>query len=416
LTNPETKALPDLRFPEFNDQWGSSAMGKIYPQIRNGFVGTATPFYCDQGVQYVQGRNIKAGKIQQNGFVSITEAFHQKCSKSQLRTDDILMVQSGHVGECAVVTKDFDDANCHALLVLTPKEKTADSRFYVSYYYSPFGRRRIHTIKTGNTVAHILSSDLKKVSVPKPNLPEQRKIADFLTAVDGRIGQLTQKKALLEDYKKGVMQQLFTQAIRFKDDHGNDFPDWEEKKFTDIFVFSTGMNIKQAEASPDFAIPCVRYGELYHMYREVISTVINRTNLDRSELTFSDGDEILLPSAGEDPLDIGSASALMIKNVAIGRTINVLKPKDVGIYEQRFVSYYINQMLRKKISTLARGASISNVYNSDLKKLVIQLPSLPEQTKIANYLSVMERKIESVATQITETQTFKKGLLQQMFV
>ena len=137
--------------------------------------------------------------------------------------------------------------------------------------------------------------------------------------------------------------------------------------FEDIFVFSTGKNIKQSEASPEFQTPCVRYGELYHMYSEVIHETINRTNLDSTELLFSKGDEILLPSAGEDPLDIGSASALTLANVAIGRTINILKPKNQFLYSQVFTSYYINQRLKKKISSLAKGVSISNVYNSDLK-------------------------------------------------
>ncbi len=135
--------------------------------------------------------------------------------------------------------------------------------------------------------------------------------------------------------------------------------------FKDIFLFSTGKNIKQSEASSEFETPCVRYGELYHMYNEVITEVFNKTNLDKSELLFSDGDEILLPSAGEDPLDIGSASALTVKNVAIGRTINILKPAQSNIYSPLYVSYYINQKLKKVISTLAKGVSISNVYNSD---------------------------------------------------
>ena len=120
-----------------------------------------------------------------------------------------------------------------------------------------------------------------------------------------------------------------------------------EYLFNDIFLFSTGKNIKQKEASPEFETPCVRYGELYHMYNEVINEVINKTNLEKSELRFSKGDEILLPSAGEDPLDIGSASALTIKDVAIGRTINVLRPKSDDVYSQKYASYQARSRLKE---------------------------------------------------------------------
>jgi type I restriction enzyme S subunit len=190
---------------------------------------------------------------------------------------------------------------------------------------------------------------------------------------------------------------------------------WELRSFEDIFVFSTGKNIKQAEASPDFRTPCIRYGELYHMYGEVITTIINRTNIDESELKFSDGDEILLPSAGEDPLDIGSASALTIKGVAIGRTINVLKPKAPRVYDQRFASYYINQKLRKRISSLARGASISNVYNSDLRILEINMPTLPEQRKIADFLTAVDGRIGQLSQKKALLEDYKKGVMQQLF-
>ncbi len=185
--------------------------------------------------------------------------------------------------------------------------------------------------------------------------------------------------------------------------------------FKDIFLFSTGKNIKQSEASPKFETPCVRYGELYHLYNEVITEVFNKTNLNKSELLFSDGDEILLPSAGEDPLDIGSASALTVKNVAIGRTINILKPSKPNIYSQVYVSYYINQRLKKVISTLAKGVSISNVYNSDLQTLEIILPGLYEQQKIASFLSLIDERIQTQNKIIEGLKVQMLGLQEKIF-
>lgn len=200
-------------------------------------------------------------------------------------------------------------------------------------------------------------------------------------------------------------------TLRFPEFEG----EWEEKKFKDIFLFSTGKNIKQKEASPEFETPCVRYGELYHMYNEVIYEIINKTSLPKSELTFSVGNEILLPSAGEAPLDIGSASALTLKNIAIGRTINILRPIKDDIYSQILVSYYINQKLRKKIATLAKGVSISNVYNSDLKTLKLNLPTLPEQQKIATFFTAVDDKIQALKKKKALLEQYKKGIMQQLF-
>lgn len=198
------------------------------------------------------------------------------------------------------------------------------------------------------------------------------------------------------------------------------FSEYREDVFTiysfdDLFNFSTGKNIKQNEASPEFETPCVRYGELYHMYNEVISEVINKTNLNRDELLFSDGDEILLPSAGEDPMDIGSASALTLPDIAIGRTINILKPKNESVYSQIFVSYYINEKLKRKISSLAKGVSISNVYNSDLKKLKANLPPLEEQQKIASFLSAVDERIQLLQKKKAKLEEYKKGVMQKLF-
>ncbi|MCX6911371.1 MAG: restriction endonuclease subunit S [Verrucomicrobia bacterium] len=207
----EGETQPRLRFPEFQaaGEWEEVSLSDYYDPIRNGFVGTATPYYTtSQGVRYLQGRNIKEGKIESNNLIFITKDFHNRQRKSHLKSGDILMVQSGHVGECAVVGDDFVGCNCHALIILTPKRKVS-SEFFVHYFYSPIGRLGIFMITTGNTIKHILASELKVLTVFVPSLPEQQRIAACLTTLDDLIAAQTQKLEALKTHKKGLMQQLF---------------------------------------------------------------------------------------------------------------------------------------------------------------------------------------------------------------
>ncbi len=191
-------------------EWEEKILKDLFPKIRNGFVGVATPYYVNYGVKYLQGKNIKNGKIDATGLIFINQEFHQKKTNSILKTNDILMVQSGHVGECAVVTEDYDNANCHALLVLSPKSsKLINSKFVVYYFYSEIGKKKIALIKTGNTIEHILASDIKEVALLFPCLAEQTKIANFLSAIDQKIEVVVQQIEQAKQWKKGLLQQMF---------------------------------------------------------------------------------------------------------------------------------------------------------------------------------------------------------------
>jgi type I restriction enzyme S subunit len=207
----EGETQPRLRFPEFQNAgpWDETNLGDYFDPVRNGFVGTATPYYTtSEGVRYLQGRNIKQGRIEADSLIFITSDFHNRQRKSHLKTGDILMVQSGHVGECAVVGPDFAGANCHALVILTPKRKLS-SDFFAHYFYSPIGELAIFQITTGNTIKHILASELKTLPVLVPDLAEQQRIASCLNSLDALITGETQKLEALKTHKKGLMQQLF---------------------------------------------------------------------------------------------------------------------------------------------------------------------------------------------------------------
>ena len=207
----EGETQPRLRFPEFQGagEWEEISLGSRFDPIRNGFVGTATPYYTSsEGVRYLQGRNIKKGRIEADSLIHITHGFHDKQRKSHLKEGDILMVQSGHVGECAVVSVEFAGCNCHALIILSPKENLS-SEFFTYYFYSPIGESAIFQITTGNTIKHILASELKTLPVHVPGLPEQQRIASCLNTLDTLITAETQKLKALKTQKKGLMQQLF---------------------------------------------------------------------------------------------------------------------------------------------------------------------------------------------------------------
>jgi len=238
----------------------------------------------------------------------------------------------------------------------------------------------------------LYANDFTRIPFSVPTLPEQRKIADFLTAVDGRIGQLIQKKGLLEDYKKGVMQQLFTQAIRFKDDHGNDFPDWEEKKLGELCKITTG------KLDANAMNPTGRY-RFYTCAKDYLQI---------DDYAF-DTEALLISGNGA---NVGYIHSYKGKFNAYQRTYVLDGFQEVI----SFIKFQLEVNLKRRIQLESKAGNIPYIVLGTLTDLPLVIPSVDEQAKIANFLSAIDRKIESVATQITETQTFKRGLLQQMFV
>ena len=263
----------------------------------------------------------------------------------------------------------------------------------------------------GSDPPNLSPKEINNLKTNIPSLPEQEKIANFLSSVDIKIEKLEKKKELLEKYKKGMIQKLFSQKLRFKDENGDDYPEWEEKKLGEIAKFSKGKNIAKIDISEE-GFECIRYGELYTKYNEVIKEVTSKTNLKETDLIFSEIGDIIIPASGETAIDLATASCILKKGIALGGDINIIKTKENGI----FLSYYMNNSKKYEIASLAQGISVIHIYNSQLGLLKLSLPSLPEQEKIANFLSSIDRKIELIEQELEKNKEFKKGLLQQMFV
>lgn len=171
-------------------QW--KTIEKLFPFIRNGFVGTVTPYFTDEksGIRYIRGTNIHNGTLSDDEEVYITPEFHQKHLRSELKADDILVVQSGHVGDCAVVGEKYQGANCHALIIMS-NGGMCNSKYIVYYLHTRAGKRKLEKISTGGTIKHILASTIKNVQIPVPPLAEQERIVAILDRFDALCNDLT---------------------------------------------------------------------------------------------------------------------------------------------------------------------------------------------------------------------------------
>lgn len=145
---------------------------------------------------------------------------------------------------------------------------------------------------------------------------------------------------------------------------------------------------------------------------ELIEETKSRTNVDKKELVLSEENDVIIPASGETHIDIATASCVMAKGIALGGDLNIIRTKLNGV----FLAYYLNNACKHAIARVAQGSSVIHLYLDQLKGLALRFPHPAEQTKIADFLTALDHKIATVSSQITETQIWKKGLLQQMFV
>ena len=199
-------------------------------------------------------------------------------------------------------------------------------------------------------------------------------------------------------------------VLRFKDDEGEEFPEWEARSLEDFVKFSKGRGISRADVTEDGSFKCIRYGELYTLYKETISVVYSRTNAPVSELVLSQKHDVVMPSSGETALDMVSAACVLVGGVALGGDVNILRSQQNGI----FLAYYLNSK-RREIARYAQGISIIHLYAAHLKRVDIALPCIQEQQKIANCLSSVDTRIEQLEKKKTLLEQYKKGLMQKLF-
>lgn len=200
-------------------------------------------------------------------------------------------------------------------------------------------------------------------------------------------------------------------VLRFRDEEGRAFPEWEEKRLGEIATFSKGRGISKSDIDANGETLCIRYGELYTDYGTTIQFVRSKTNVNLKTLVLSEVNDVIIPASGETQIDIATASCVQLSGVALGGDLNIIKSGENGV----FLAYYLNSQKKLDIARLAQGNSVVHLYSSQLRLLDLKLPSKCEQTKIANFLTAVDEKISQLTQKHALLTQYKKGVMQQIF-
>ncbi len=397
------KRTPQLRFPEFTSEWQEKRLGEI------GSVAMCKRIFKSQTKPSGDVPFYTIGTFGKNPSAFIDKRLFDEYIGKYLfpKKGDILVSASGTIGRLVVYDGEpayFQDSN---IIWLQHNEDLILNTFLM-YVYS-----RINWIVESSTMPRLYNSNFLATRACLPGVEEQQKIAAFLAAVDKRVALLERKVQQLEAYKRGVMQRLFSQQLRFTRPDGSHFPAWQEKRLGEVFDAVRGSALSWGDIEVDGKNKAILYGQLYTIYPEVISQVVSCTNSSKG--TPSKNGDLLVPnSTTTTGIDLANATALNEDGVLLGGDITVLRFKETG--SNIFYAYYLSHFMKYKLAAYGQGSTIVHMYFSQYKNMKIVEPSAAEQQKIAAFLAALDEKIALTRQQLDKTKQFKKGLLQRMFV
>jgi type I restriction enzyme, S subunit len=284
--------------------------------------------------------------------------------------------------------------------LLTGKFWTVDTLFYThsfknslpKFIYAIFQMIDWKNYNEASGVPSLSKSTIEKIEISLPSIAEQTKIANFLTAVDEKITQLTQKHDLLTQYKKGVMQQIFSQELRFKDDDGQDFPEWEDKALGSVAEITTGSSNRIDSTVGDGA-----------------HTFFDRSqDIRTSDIYLFDCEAVIVAGEGQEFVPKHFVGKFDLHQ----RTYAIMSFRNL---DGKYLFYYIHQH-RGYFLSQAVGSTVKSLRLPMFQKMPVKIPCMKEQTNIANFLTAIDDKIAATQTQLQAVKQYKQGLLQQMFV
>ncbi|HEX9980216.1 MAG TPA: restriction endonuclease subunit S [Flavobacterium sp.] len=403
----EKRNVPRLRFPGFEGEWNSKTLREIsdYVDYRG-----KTPQKTEEGVYLVTAKNIKQGYIDyeiSKEYILETD-YESVMRRGKPKIGDVLITTEAPLGNVAAIDRE-DIALAQRVIKLRGKQKVISNDFLKHRLISPQFQQIISDRSSGSTAKGIKGAELHKIQILFPSSEEQNKIANVLSVIDEMLNRIKKKKALLEKYKKGMMQKIFNQEIRFKDEDGKDFEEWQARSIGDVAeIIGGGTPETGNEEYWNGNIHWFTPTEIKQKYATKSARTITPLGLQKSSAKLLPVGALLLTTRAT----IGDVS-IATEECATNQGFQSLVSKEG--YNNVFLYNWI-KMNKHELVQRANGSTFPEISKSEIEQIPLSVPGFEEQTKIANFLSAIDDKINLVAVQIEKMEKFKKGLLNEMFV
>ncbi|WP_440862004.1 restriction endonuclease subunit S [Staphylococcus aureus] len=406
MSNTQKKNVPELRFPGFEGEWEEKKLGEV-AKIYDGT--HQTPKYTNEGIKFLSVENIKT----LNSSKYISEEAFEKEFKIRPEFGDILMTRIGDIGTPNIVSSNEKFAYYVSLALL--KTKNLNSYFLKNLILSSsiqneLWRKTLHVAFPKK----INKNEIGKIKINYPKKQEQQKIGQFFSKLDRQIELEEQKLELLQQQKKGYMQKIFSQELRFKDENGEDYPDWKEKKLGDITeqsMYGIGASATRFDSK--------------NIYIRITDIDEKSRKLNYQNLTTPD--------------ELNNKYKLKRNDILFARTgastgKSYIHKEEKDIYNYYFAGFLIKfeideqnnplfiyqftltSKFNKWVKVMSVRSGQPGINSEEYAKLPLVLPNKLEQQKIAELLDRFDQQIELEKQKIEILQQQKKGLLQSMFI
>ena len=279
-----------------------------------------------------------------------------------------------------------------------------DAYFHTDGFINHILAKSVEGIRDGRQISY---EAFKWLPIPTCDIKEQEKIANLFCVLNHRIKKQQLLVDALKKYKRGVVKSLL-------DPNQNQRQGviWETDVIGNLGTFIKGVALSKADIS-DSGTPFILYGELYTTYKEVVRTIVKTTQASVDDVYLSKVGDVIIPTSGETPEEISTASCIMVPGVILAGDLNIYRS---SIVDGRIMSYLLNHIVNDQIARVAQGKSVVHVQASEIGKISITYPDHNEQERIARILELIDNRIAVSEYTLNSIQKMKKALLQQLFI